>query len=50
MHGLHKFCDEYLILWFLPPQQTQFLPHDAEIKAIIEREVLIQHLLGPVWR
>lgn len=50
MHGLHKFCDEHLILWFLLPQQTQFLPHIAQIEAIVERQVLIQYLFGPVWR
>lgn len=50
MHGLHKFCDEHLVLWFLYPQQTQFLPHVAQIEVIVKRQILIQHLLSPVRR
>ena len=51
VHGLQQLRDQNLILRLLLLQKAQFLPHDLQVEAVVQIQVLVHDSLRPVrWQ
>lgn len=49
VHGLQQLRDQDLVLGLLLLQQAQLLPHVLQVEAVVQAQVLLYDLLGPLW-